>query len=112
MSVVPESNCLMKRSCSAQGLALQGVSLVCATCTLLLVHFSLFKASHLQKLSLSVVGKVCSLALVWQVLTRCALVCFEKRPNTTSTRFKSHRTLWSVDCGMDKGFEPAMLGLR
>jgi len=44
MSPVPESDGLtMKRSYSAQGLAFQGVSLVCAACALLLSFALSFK---------------------------------------------------------------------
>ena len=64
MSPAPESNGLMKkRPCSVQGLVPQGVSLMCAVCTLLLCcGSSILQVSHLQRLSLPAVGSVWSLA--------------------------------------------------
>ena len=45
MSPAPESNSLMKKSFNAQGLVLQGISLVCAACALSAVVFWLLYSS-------------------------------------------------------------------
>lgn len=45
-------------------------------CAVLLCHFCfILQASHLQRLSLLVVGSVWSLDWIWHILTRCSLVC-------------------------------------
>lgn len=64
MSLISESNGLMKkRPSSAQGLVLQGVSLVCAAYAVLLCSgCSILPASHLQRLSFPDVGSVWPLA--------------------------------------------------
>lgn len=73
----PDTNGFMKkRSCSVQWLEVQGVSLVCALCTLLLCFgCSILQATCLQRFYLPTVDNICSLARVWGDLTRCALVC-------------------------------------
>ena len=74
MSPVPESiGLIKKRPCSAQGLVLQEVSVWFVYSA---VAFWLFcPLSHLQSLSFSFVGHISSLAWMWQVLIRYALVC-------------------------------------
>lgn len=59
MLPAPESNGFMKKLYSVHGWVLQGLSLVCAACTLL-VSFgcSILWASHLQGLSLPSVGSL------------------------------------------------------
>ena len=70
---------MKKRSDIVQVLALQGVPLLCSVYTLLLCFdYSNSQTSHMQNLSLPVMGSVWTLARVWQVLTRSALVCLLK----------------------------------
>ena len=66
MFLAPESNGFVKkRSCSVQGLVLQGVSLMCTTCILLLCSgCSMLQSSCLKRLFLPAVGSVWSLATV------------------------------------------------
>ena len=77
---VPESNgFIKKRSYSAQDLELQEVFLGFAVCTLMLCFDCSYpQVSPLQSFSLPAVGSVWTLARVWLVLTRCALVCLLK----------------------------------
>lgn len=59
-SPVPKCNTLMrKRSCNAQSLVLQGVSLVCVVCVLILCFgSSIFQPSGLQRLFLPAVALI------------------------------------------------------
>lgn len=59
-----------KCSRSSQGLALQGVSLVCCMHSIVIFGFSALQASCLQRLSLPAVDSVWGLAWMRQVLTR------------------------------------------
>lgn len=57
----PETDGFMKKSYSAQGMVPQGVSLVCAECTLLLYFgYSMSQVSCLQRQFLPAVGSVVS----------------------------------------------------
>ena len=64
--LAPECQGFMKnRSYSVQGLVFQGVSQLCAECTLLLCFdSSILQASHLQRLSVPAVGTFWVLAIV------------------------------------------------
>ena len=69
---------------------LQGVSLVCAACALMLCFgYCVLQASYLQRLSLSAVGSFWSLACEWLVLTSVLWSAYEMRPVTTAATTKA-----------------------
>ena len=81
-------------------MVLQGVSLVCAACALMLCFgYCVLQASYLQRLSLSAVGSFWSLACEWLVLTSVLWSAYEMRPYTTSTRTEA----LVERCGVGRG---------
>ena len=111
---------MKKRSCSTHNLALQGVFLVYAECILLLcLGCSIFQASHLQRLSLPVVGSGWPLAWTVESFNEVCLILLAKWGfSSCPMELKPYKPLWSGDvlwaqvCAGLLEKEPTTLGLR
>lgn len=119
MSPASESNGLKKRSCSAQSLALQGVSSVC-TLFAQLWYFGCFilQASYMQRLSLPALGSIGLNVANFNQVYSGLLVKGDLTPTPLELRFCRifclviQTVVWAEVCGGLLGEGPTILRQR